>query len=437
MARSKWCLLALIVLAIGPIASGGHFYVQSQPALQVAPGELAFEASEGGPSPAPQSLTIRNSGGGLLEWRSSCAADWVIADSSGILQEGQSTSLQVPVLPDGLAVGHYEAEIRVIAEGATGSPALVLVTLDITSASGPALIEIDTSALTFQATEGDRDPPAQTVLIRNRGERSLTWSANVDVHWLSVEPSRGTLDPGDRKRFSVSVAIAGLSSGSHTGHVSVTSPDAANSPQTLRVNLLIEPSRPQCGSIIYSDDFSDSSSGWDVDSGQGFDWAYTNDGQYRVFITAPNYIAWSWAPFSSGRMPADFCLEVDVKQHVAGSLSEDGQIGLIFAGNETERTFTQLALRPSRGLFGMWQIGEGWEWTRLQGWTESDAVRSINAVNRIRLIAHDGQAHVYINDVEVITLSTATRGDVGVCTATFDEPNVNGRFDNFTIRELQ
>jgi len=424
----------LLLLSIGLMPT--TLQALQSPVLEVEPAQLAFETAEGS-SPAPQLLTIRNGGSEPCNWQSDSDAPWLIAASSGSLPGGQSTEIQVIVLSDTLEAGEHRTQITVSSPEASNSPVAVPVTLHVEREPEPVtpgVLNVSPLRVAFEAEENGMPNP-RSITIRNDGGSPFGWTAQSSMNWIQLRPTAGTLDPQGSTQVSVSVVAAQMDAGTYSGSIVVSSPSASGSPQLIDVTLQIQPSTPRCGDVIYSDDFSDSTSGWNIDAGSGFDWAYTNDGQYRVFITASGYVAWSWAPLSQNRIPNDFCLEVDVKLHVTGSLSTHGQLGFIFAGNNAKQTFTQMGIIPDLGRY---QIrAHDPEWREIIPWTESSAIESVNEVNRLRMIAHDGKATFYINDVEVKTVTVATGGAVGVFTGSFDEPNVNGRFDNFTIRELR
>jgi hypothetical protein len=101
----------------------------------------------------------------------------------------------------------------------------------------PPVLAVTPAALTFSATSGGPNPPAQSIAIRNTGAGALTWTASDDQPWLSVAPASGSA-PADPV---VSVATAGLAAGTYTGTITVTSPGAGGSPRTVGVTLTVAP----------------------------------------------------------------------------------------------------------------------------------------------------------------------------------------------------
>jgi hypothetical protein len=95
-------------------------------------------------------------------------------------------------------------------------------------------IHIDHTRLNFGSTAADTTGN-QTFLISNSGGGTLNWTLTDDASWLDYSPASGT-GPGE---VSVSVNPAGLTTGTYTGTITITDPDAFNSPQTVTVTLKV------------------------------------------------------------------------------------------------------------------------------------------------------------------------------------------------------
>jgi PKD repeat protein len=189
----------------------------------------------------------------------------------------------------------------------------------------------------------------------------------------------------------------------------------------------------QCGDILFQDDFSDPNSGWIVGSFYGFDWSYTGTGEYRVLSGYANSVAWSWAP--KQRNFTDFCLEVDVEQVVAGSLSGDGAMGLIFGGNPQGRSWTGFAISSGRDIFSVQSLA-GESVSMALNWQRSKAIQPVNTWNHLLVVARNGSVSLYINDTLASTGNFDTNGAVGVFVETFNQPNTNAHFKNFKVRAI-
>ena len=92
--------------------------------------------------------------------------------------------------------------------------------------------------LAFFAVESGANPDSQIVSIRNRGSESLNWKIAYDCQWLEVDPNVGQ-SVGDTNEVTLSVNTQGLPRGSYSCQLTISDPNAMNSPRTLKVDLLI------------------------------------------------------------------------------------------------------------------------------------------------------------------------------------------------------
>jgi len=191
-----------------------------------------------------------------------------------------------------------------------------------------------------------------------------------------------------------------------------------------------------CSTAVYFDDFSHPSSGWSIGTGAGFDWAYTSEGEYRVFITSPQVIAFSPAPLSSNSIPTSFCVEADVRQHVTSSLTDLGELGLLFGIDPSSASFTRFGVIPREGSFLIEQRLPSGQFELLIPPTPSSAIQPVNEVNHLAVVARGNDVEFIINGQLVQTLTISSSGGVGVYTRTFNLPQVNARFDNFTVSRI-
>ncbi|MBI2931981.1 MAG: choice-of-anchor D domain-containing protein, partial [Planctomycetes bacterium] len=209
--------------------------VSALPTIGLSPGTMTFTAPVGGPNPASQPLTVRNTGGGTLSWTAADSATWLsVSPAGGSLAAGASSSSNVAVDVTGLSAGTYNATITVSDPGATNTPQTVFVTLTVTSSP---VIALNPGSLTFSAPVGGPNPASQTVTVTNSGGGTLSWSAVDSATWLSLAPASGSLGAGASSSMSASVDVTGLSAGTYTATITVSDGGAANSPQTVFVTL--------------------------------------------------------------------------------------------------------------------------------------------------------------------------------------------------------
>jgi len=126
--------------------------ITSLPILNVTPTALTFAGTAGGANPAAQSFAISNPGGGSFTWTASSNQPWLTCSPASGAATGP-VSIQPNIA--GLAAGSYSATITITAPGATGSPATIGVTLNLTSTP---ILNVSPTALTFHSSRRNDQP---------------------------------------------------------------------------------------------------------------------------------------------------------------------------------------------------------------------------------------------------------------------------------------
>ncbi len=99
-------------------------------------------------------------------------------------------------------------------------------------------IEIDKSSLSFEASQIESNPQAQTFEIRNSGSGRLNFQISVDQQWMSLSPSSGD-STGEWNEIQVSVNVSNLTPGIYQESITISAENASNSPQVIAVQLTI------------------------------------------------------------------------------------------------------------------------------------------------------------------------------------------------------
>jgi hypothetical protein len=99
----------------------------------------------------------------------------------------------------------------------------------------PPQIQLNHSNLAFGASTSGAVTGPQNFLVNNSGGGILNWTISDDQTWLSCSPTSGT----NAGSVSVSADPSGLVVGKHSAAITVTDPNASNSPQTISVTLTI------------------------------------------------------------------------------------------------------------------------------------------------------------------------------------------------------
>jgi hypothetical protein len=225
-----------------PVPVAVAMTVVPRPRIGLDLGSLSFTTLFGD-DPNSQVLTISNQGGQTLEWAASLeGANWLgLSALSGSLDAGQSQALTVSVNAADLGVGAYETSITFSDAWAINSPQTVPVTLEIDQ--GP-LIGLSAGSLILVADFGD-NPFTQEITISNAGGGVLEWQATADKTWIQLAPSSGSLGTvggvGLAQTLTVGIDVEGLKSGTYNGTITVSDPEAENSPRTVAVRLTVRP----------------------------------------------------------------------------------------------------------------------------------------------------------------------------------------------------
>ncbi|MHC4499756.1 MAG: right-handed parallel beta-helix repeat-containing protein, partial [Planctomycetota bacterium] len=205
-----------------------------EPWIWLSSRQFEFIAAVGGPNPADQILTIRNSGAGTLGWQISEDCAWVLAEPNAGTSAGEVDEIAIRVDVAALAEDRYDCVLSVTDGNAINSPQWVYVRLFV---ERPA-IGVSAQQISFVAPEGGSNPPEKTLSIYNSGVGVLNWQIDYDCDWLSAEPNSGS-STGEMDAVSLSVDVSGLDEGSYLCELTVWDHNSSNSPQMVAVILEI------------------------------------------------------------------------------------------------------------------------------------------------------------------------------------------------------
>lgn len=115
------------------------------------------------------------------------------------------------------------------------------LTWQFTQAAAPPTPAIECSPVSL--TRGVRlggNLPDDSFTVRNSGGGTLNYTITTNASWLDAIPSAGT-STGETDIIALSYAVASLGLGTYTAAISIADAGASNSPQTISVNLTVEP----------------------------------------------------------------------------------------------------------------------------------------------------------------------------------------------------
>ncbi len=138
------------------IADMGAYEYNQKLRIAVSPVSIEYSAFEGGSNPPEQSLFIRNSGIGALQWQIEEICSWLIADPCQGASTGEIDEVIIRVNISGLTYGSYNCELIVTDPCALNSPRSIAVSLFINK-----VFHVPTDYPTIQAAidlaqEGDK-----------------------------------------------------------------------------------------------------------------------------------------------------------------------------------------------------------------------------------------------------------------------------------------
>jgi hypothetical protein len=180
------------------------------------------------------------------------------------------------------------------------------------------------------------------------------------------------------------------------------------------------------GSVLYQDDFSRASSGWD----RYQDEVYYSDyfeGVYRISVFEPNTDAWANPRLDFG----DVRINVEATKHDG---PDDNLFGIICRYQDPLNFY--FFLISSDGYTG---IGVSKDGRRVLASADSmlpsDAVLRGAATNHLRAECIGYDLRLYVNNSLVAQAYGAEweSGDVGLIVGTYQEPGADIYFDNFSI----
>ncbi|BAH38507.1 MAG TPA: Rieske (2Fe-2S) protein [Gemmatimonas aurantiaca] len=227
--------------ADGTLTIGG---VPTPPALALSSSSAVFVTSISGGTMAPQTIAVRNDGGGSvsglqvsLAYAPNQRSGWL---NVAIDQASTPATLTLTAARGTIPAGTYSATVTVSAPNVSTGAQTVAVTMLVQDPSSPASLLLSASALSFTVAQGTT-PAAQTVECNNGGGGSvlgITTSVNYApgaIGWLTTSLSSTTAPA----TLTLRPIITGLAVGTYTATVIVAASGLTN--RTITVTLTVNP----------------------------------------------------------------------------------------------------------------------------------------------------------------------------------------------------
>ncbi len=179
------------------------------------------------------------------------------------------------------------------------------------------------------------------------------------------------------------------------------------------------------GNVIFKDDFSDPSSGWETWSEpSGSMVAYQNSG-LRIFIAEKQFDYWS----RPGKRVSDVHMEVDVIK-LGGP--DDNDFGMICRYQDRDNFYALLA--SSDGYAGILKVKDG-KYNILSGpqMTFSETIHKGSAQNHVRGDCNGSSLTLTVNGQKILDVQDKDfkTGEIGLIAGTGDTAGADLYFDNF------
>lgn len=182
----------------------------------------------------------------------------------------------------------------------------------------------------------------------------------------------------------------------------------------------------QPSNMLFQDDFSDTSSGWDrVTTDTGVT-EYT-EGVYRIYVNESGTDVWA----NPGLEFSDVTVQVEAIK-VGGP--DDNDFGVICRSVDTSNFYFFVV--SSDGYYGIGKVSDaGQELINMDAMQPSEAILQGESTNTIRADCVGSSLSLYVNGekLDEVQDSEFSSGDVGLIAGSFDTPGTDIQFDNFSV----
>jgi hypothetical protein len=178
--------------------------------------------------------------------------------------------------------------------------------------------------------------------------------------------------------------------------------------------------------LLFKDDFSDTSSGWDQVTTDTGETDYV-DGVYRIYVNETGTDVWA----NPGLDFTDVSVQVEAMK-VGGP--EDNDFGVICRSMDVSKFY--FFVISSDGYYGIGKVSDsGQELIGMDAMQPSEAIQQGEATNTIRADCVGSSLSLFVNGqkLDEVQDSEFSSGDVGLIAGSFDTPGTDIHFDNFSV----
>jgi len=254
-------------------------------------------------------------------------------------------------------------------------------------------INLSTTSLNFTSYIQSEIMGSQSFTISNSGSGTLNWTVSENASWLSVSPNSGT----NTGTVTASVDASSLSAGTYTTKITVSDPNATNSPQyvnvTLTVNQQLKPTI-----ALSRTQLNFSASGNNVTDSQTF--MVSNSGSGTLYWNASDNASWLTVTPASGTNTGTVTASIDASSLAPGTYNGAITVSDSNATNNPQTVNVLLKVYNQGGSatpFGEFS-------TPVSGTTVSSSIPVTGwalddvGVQNVKIYRDDNGTHVYIGD---------------------------------------
>lgn len=214
-----------------------EFFVHDSGAFFITTKYYEFQALGIDSNTPPQSLNINNYGELELNWQIEIPndCDWLsVSTLSGQTASLETSEVSISIDHNNIDYGTYSCQFRIVDPNAVNSPQAVTVNLEVLRPE----LTVSPAQFYFETALDEPNDFNQVLSIQNTGYDTLRWQIAIppDCNWLSVEPVSGR-STGEVNEVTLSVDANGMDIGFYTCELTISAPNAENSPQTVYVTL--------------------------------------------------------------------------------------------------------------------------------------------------------------------------------------------------------
>ena len=218
--RSQWPFVWVLslILAVALLLAGAGILALSQrggfsvfASSNANANSNSHSSSSSGLAPANGASSTPGAGSGQTGGTPGAGPGQIVATAG----PGQTAVPTAPLLPGGSPTAGGATPVSTAAPAPTATPGRAILSVSPTSAPSGLLCPVLGATVQFSVT--------------NTGGSAMPWSAKASVSGYKVSPAMGTVDPGSQQ----TVTVSGIN---QSGTVTITAPDADNSPQQFSIN---------------------------------------------------------------------------------------------------------------------------------------------------------------------------------------------------------